>query len=49
MVSGYPKSTGILRVDWLSMGPLGFGATQGHSWKIEPFKAYPYNMHKHTP
>ena len=28
VVSGHLKSTGILRVDWLSMGPLGFGASQ---------------------
>ena len=27
MVSGYPKSTGILRVDRLSKGPLGHGAS----------------------
>ena len=20
----------------------------GHPWKFEPFKAYPYDMHKHT-
>ena len=25
VVSGHPKSTGIPRVDWLSMGSLGLG------------------------
>ena len=28
VVSGYPKSIGILRVDKLSTGPSGFGASQ---------------------
>ena len=28
VVSGYPKSIEILRVDGLSTGPLGFGASQ---------------------
>ena len=28
VVSGHLKSTGILRVDWLSIGPLGFRASQ---------------------
>ena len=28
MVSGYPKSIGIPRVDELSMRPSGFGASQ---------------------
>ena len=28
MVSGYPKATGILRVDEFSTGPPGFGALQ---------------------
>ena len=28
VVSGYPKSTRILRVDGLSMGPPGFGVSQ---------------------
>ena len=28
VVSGHPKSTGIPRVNWLSMEPLGFGASQ---------------------
>ena len=28
VVSGHLKSIGILRVDWLSMGPWGFGASQ---------------------
>ena len=28
MVSGHPKSIGILRVDWLSTGPSSFGASQ---------------------
>ena len=28
VVSGYPKSTEILRVDKLSTGPPGFGASQ---------------------
>ena len=28
VVSGYSKSTGISRVDRLSMGPPGFGASQ---------------------
>ena len=28
VVSGNPKSTGILRVDGLSIGPLGFRASQ---------------------
>ena len=28
VVSGQPKSTGILRVNWLSTGPPGFWASQ---------------------
>ena len=28
VVSGYPKFTGISRVDRLSMGPPGFGVSQ---------------------
>ena len=31
VVLGHPKSTGIPRVDGLSMGPLGFGASQLYS------------------
>ena len=29
VVSGYPKSIGIPRVEGLSTGPLGFGESQG--------------------
>ena len=28
VVSGHPKSIGIMRIDWLSTGPPGFGASQ---------------------
>ena len=28
VVSGYPKSIGISRVDGMSTGPLGFGVSQ---------------------
>ena len=28
VVLGHPKSIGIMRVDWLSMRPPGFGASQ---------------------
>ena len=28
VVSGHPKSTGIMQVNWLSMGPPGFRASQ---------------------
>ena len=28
VVSGHPKSIGILLVDWLSTGPMGFGVSQ---------------------
>ena len=37
VVSGYPKSTGISRVDGLSTGPPGFGASQlvlGVAWSM---------------
>ena len=44
LVSGYPKSTGIMRVDRLSTGPLGFGVSQGFTCLmliIEAFTSFP--------
>ena len=37
MVSGHPKSTGISRVDGLSIGSLGFGASQLYHYEDLPF------------
>ena len=50
VVFGYPKSTGILRVDGLSTGPLGFGAS--HDNKKSERYTYKSKTHeastKHT-
>ena len=37
VVSGHPKSTGIPRVDKLSMGPLGLGhhSLAFHNWSTD--------------
>ena len=44
LVSGYPKSTRIMRVDGLSTGPSGFLVSQGFTFLmliIEAFMSYP--------
>ena len=38
VVSGYLKSTGIPLVDWLSIGPLGFGTSHVISMFFVYFK-----------
>ena len=37
MVSGYPKSIGIPRVDGLSTGPSGFGVSQSILGLMNPY------------
>ena len=39
MVSGYPKSTRIMRVDGLSTGPWVLGRHKGHTLSIDVVKS----------
>ena len=48
VVSGHPKSTGILWVDWLSTGPSGFGVSQSGLVQLIKYIIFPITLEYST-